>query len=54
MKKIKLCASVGYANGTTYTMEELGLSEDATEKEIAEVLEDMVMQEIDWGWEEIE
>lgn len=54
MKKIKLNANIGYADGNTYTMEELGLSDDATQEEIAEVLEDIVMQELDWGWEEIE
>lgn len=52
MRKIKLSASVNYVDGSEYTFEELGLKENATEEELEKVLSQIVMEHLDWGWEE--
>lgn len=52
MRKFKLVAGVNYVDGEEYTLEELGLSEEATEEEINNALYNIVMEHLDWGWEE--
>ena len=53
MKKIKLSANVGYANGLTFTLDELGLDENYTQEELEDILKSIVMENLDWGWEEL-
>lgn len=52
MKKIVIT----YPNRSqgTYTFEELGLEENATDEEIAEAVDEEVLQQISWGHEVIE
>ncbi|APM40580.1 hypothetical protein [Clostridium kluyveri] len=53
-RRIKLSASTPYVNGEEFTMKELGLNEDATNEEIEKALFDILCQNLDWGWSEIE
>lgn len=52
MRKIKVFASVPYVDGNEFTMEDLGLNENATEEEIEKVIHEMIIDSLDWGWEE--
>ena len=52
MKKILIMYPDG--NERIFTFEELGLDENSTEKEIAEIVDEEVMQNISWGHEIIE
>lgn len=54
MRKIEMSASVNYVDGNRYSMEELGLNENATEEEIEDAIHGIVMENLDWGWTEIE
>lgn len=54
MRKVKLFASVPYVDGSKYSMEDLGLNENATEEEIEKALYEIVIEGLDWGWQEEE
>ncbi|WP_373845671.1 hypothetical protein [Clostridium sp.] len=54
LRKIKLSASTPYVNGEEFTMKELGLNEDATNEEIGKALFNILCENLDWGWSEIE
>lgn len=50
MKKLKITANIDYVEGD-YTLEQLGLTENATETEIDEKVSDLVNEHLSWGWE---
>lgn len=53
-RKVKLYASLSHIDRTTYNLKDLGLDETATEEEIEKALYEIVVEGLDWGFEEIE
>ena len=51
MRKIKYKAKYGYAG--TDVEDELEYPDDITDEEIEKDVQDMVMQQVDWHWEDV-
>lgn len=53
MRKVKLFAGIPFVYEKEYSMNDLGLNEDATEEEIKKALYEIIINNLDWGWEEL-
>lgn len=52
MRKIKYHANYGFAG--TYINREIEVEDDVTNEEIEEEVKELVLQVVDWDWEETE